>query len=429
VGLEARARRRAGDAPVKIAVVGSGIAGLGAAWLLSRQHEVVLFEAQDRLGGHTHTHTVEQAGRRYSIDTGFIVFNPPNYPCLTQLLHELGVESQPTTMSFSVRNERSGLEYNAGDLGGLFCQKRNLVSPAFWRMLADLRRFYREAPALLEGGDAGPDLGDWLADRDYGDTFIDEHLLPMVSALWSSPTRQALRFPARYLVQFMANHHMLQISDRPCWRVVCGGSSSYVRAMTEHWQVQVRTACPVQRIAAAGDSVQLHSAAGEERFDHVVIACHSDQALALLESPSAAEREILGAIAYQRNDTVLHTDARLLPRHRRAWAAWNAHVPAQDSGECTVSYCMNLLQSLQSPEPFVVTLNRSAAIDPSKVIARMEYHHPVYTRASVAAQARRAEINGVQRKWYAGAYWGWGFHEDGLRSAVEVAAALGVKWR
>jgi uncharacterized protein len=414
---------------MRIAVVGSGIAGLGTAWLLSRQHEVVLFEAQDRLGGHTHTHEVEQAGKRYSVDTGFIVFNPPNYPHLTRLLAELGVESQATTMSFSVRNERSGLEYNAGDLGGLFCQKRNLVSPAFWGMLADLRRFYREAPALLEGSAPGPDLGDWLAERDYGDTFIDEHLLPMVSALWSSPTRQALRFPARYLVQFMANHHMLQISDRPCWRVVRGGSSRYIRAMTDRWPVQVRTGCPVRRIVSGADRVHLQTAAGDENFDQVVLACHSDQALALLAAPTDAECEILGAIRYQRNDTVLHTDARLLPRHRRAWAAWNAHVPAQDAGECTVSYCMNLLQSLHSPEPFVVTLNRSAAIDPAKVLARMEYHHPVYTRESVAAQARRAEINGVDRKWFAGAYWGWGFHEDGLRSAVEVAAALGVTWQ
>jgi predicted NAD/FAD-binding protein len=413
---------------MRIAVVGSGIAGLGAAWLLSRRHDVVLFESQPRLGGHTHTHEVRQSGRDYAIDTGFIVFNPPNYPCLTRMLAELGVATQPTTMSFSVHNERSGLEYNAGSLSGLFCQKRNLVSPQFWGMLRDLQRFYREAPSLLERDDSGPDLGDWLAERDYGDTFIDEHLLPMVSALWSSPMREALRFPARYLVQFMANHHMLQIAGRPEWRVVTGGSATYVRALAARWPVQVRTGCAVQRVARDADGVRVASTAGEERFDHVVLACHSDQALALLADPSPAERDILGAIPYQTNDTVLHTDARLLPRHRRAWAAWNAHVPARDDGACTVSYCMNLLQSIESPEPFVVTLNRSAAIDPAKVLARMQYQHPVYTRASVAAQGRRGEINGVDRIWYAGAYWGWGFHEDGLRSAVEVAAALGVDW-
>jgi predicted NAD/FAD-binding protein len=413
---------------MRIAVVGSGIAGLGAAWLLSRAHEVVLYEASDRLGGHTHTHEVEQSGRPYSIDTGFIVFNPGNYPLFTGLLTSLGVGSQPTTMSFSVHNERSGLEYNAGDLRGLFCQKRNLVSPRFWGMLRDLRRFYREAPALLEGADPGPDLGDWLAERDYGDTFIDEHLLPMVSALWSSPFRDALRFPVRYLVQFMANHHMLQLGGRPQWRVVKGGSASYVRALAASWPVQVRTGTRVSRVERIDGGVRVQSTACEDRFDQVVLACHSDQALALVAEPTPLEREILGAIRYQANETVLHTDARLLPRHRRAWAAWNAHVPRVDGGECTVSYCMNLLQSIASPEPFVVTLNRTEAIDPSRVLARMRYEHPVYTRASVAAQKRRSLINGTDRLWYAGAYWGWGFHEDGLRSAVDVAEGLGVQW-
>ncbi len=413
---------------MRIAVLGSGIAGLGSAWLLSREHEVVLFEAADRLGGHTHTHTVEQAGRTYAIDSGFIVFNPPNYPYFTRLLADLGVATQAGTMSFSVQSERTGLEYNAGDLAGLFCQKANLVSPRFWRMLADLRRFYREAPALLQRTDAGPDLGDFLAERGYGEAFIDEHLVPMASALWSSPSVQVMKFPAKYLARFMANHHMLQISDRPQWRVLTGGSSSYVRALQSRWKVEVRLSCAVRKVVRGEAGIDVHFDAGVERFDHVVMACHSDQALALLDAPSDAEREILGAIGYQSNETVLHTDARLLPRNRRAWAAWNAHVSAAGD-ECTVSYCMNLLQSVESPEPFVVTLNRAAAIDPAKILARMSYTHPVYTRASVAAQARRAEINGVDRLWYAGAYWGWGFHEDGLRSAVDVAAALGVVWR
>lgn len=413
---------------MRIAVIGSGIAGLGAAWLLSRQHEVVLFEADDRLGGHVHSHEVEQAGQRYAVDSGFIVFNPANYPLLSRLLADLGVESQPTTMSFSVRNERSGLEYNAGNLAGLFCQKRNLASPRFWGMLRDLKRFYREAPALLARSDAGPDLGDWLTERGYGDAFIDEHLLPMVCALWSSPAHQALHFPAKYLARFMANHHMLQIAGRPEWRVVRGGSASYVRALTANWAVTVRTGCAVRRVRRQTRGIEVTHAEGSEVFDQVVLACHSDQALALLDQPNTAERSVLGAIRYQANDTVLHTDARLLPRDRRAWAAWNAYVPAQESGRCTVSYCMNLLQSLQSPEPFVVTLGRDAEIDPSKVLARMRYAHPVYSRDSVAAQSRRDEINGVDRIWYAGAYWGWGFHEDGLRSAVDVAREFGVAW-
>lgn len=413
---------------MKIAVIGSGIAGLGAAWLLSRQHEVVLFEKDVRLGGHTHTHQVTQAGREFAVDSGFIVHNPENYPLLTRLLAELGVPSQPTTMSFSVHDAGSGLEYNAGSLDGLFCQRRNLLSPKFLRMVREILRFYRECPALLREPGDGPTLGDYLHGHGYSPLFIADHLVPMASALWSSPADAILSFPAKYLVHFMANHHMLRVEGRPQWRVVRGGSASYVAAMSRDWQVAVRLAAPVRRVTREGDAIVVSSRHGDERFDQVVLACHSDQALALLAAPSRAEREILGAIPYHDNEAVLHTDARLLPSRRKAWAAWNAHVPAHPGQACTVSYCMNLLQSLDTPEPFVVTLNRSADIAADKIIARMRYQHPVYTHASVAAQSRRAEINGRDRIWYAGAYWGFGFHEDGLRSAVEVAAALGVPW-
>jgi len=413
---------------MRIAVVGSGIAGLASAWLLSREHQVTLYEANDYLGGHTHTHDVELGERKYAVDTGFIVFNPPHYPLLHKLFGELGVESQPTTMSFALRNERSGLEYNATDLPGLFCQRRNLVAPRFWRMLADIFRFYREAPALLARDDAGPELGDYLAQHRYSDQFRDDHLVPMASALWSSPSTQILRFPAKYLVQFMANHQMLQASGRPQWRVVKGGSQSYVRALRGAWHVQERVGCTVTRVTRGMDGVAIDSVTGRERFDHAVMACHSDQALALLGDASERERAILGAMPYQVNDTVLHTDATLLPSRRRAWAAWNALVPKQPGEHCTVSYCMNLLQSLDAPQPLIVTLNRTAQIAPAKILKRMRYHHPLYTPASVAARARKAEIQGVNRTWFAGAYWGWGFHEDGMRSAVDVANALGVRW-
>ena len=414
---------------MRIAVVGSGISGLASAWLLSQAHEVVLFEAEDYLGGHTHTHAVEQAGRRYAVDTGFIVHNPAHYPLLTRLFDDLGVATQPTTMSFSVHDARTGLEYNATSLDGLFCQRRNLFSPRFLGMVRDLLRFYRQAPQLLQGDGPGPTLGDWLEANGYGEAFRDLHLVPMASALWSSPPQQILQFPARYLVQFMANHQMLQVSGRPEWRVVRGGSSTYVSALRARWQVHERLRCPVRAIRRDGHGVLVDSRiANGERFDHVVLACHSDQALALLADASADERDILGAIPYQRNEVVLHTDARLLPRQRKAWAAWNAHVPAEPDAPCTVSYCMNLLQGLQSPDPFVVTLNRSEAIDPAKVLRRITYHHPVYTPLSVAAQRRRAQIQGVNRTWFAGAYWGWGFHEDGMRSAVEVAHGLGAGW-
>jgi len=413
---------------MRIAVVGSGIAGLASAWLLSRRHAVTLYEANDYLGGHTHTHDIELAGRRYAVDTGFIVHNPAHYPLLTRLFDELGVASQPTTMSFSVRNEASGLEYNAATLDTLFCQRRNLLSPRFLGMVRDLLRFYREAPALLTTAGAGPTLGDYLAEHRYGAAFRDEHLLPMASALWSSPSAQILAFPARYLVQFMVNHQMLQVEDRPEWRVVCGGSASYVRALRARWKVRERLGCPVRAIRRDAEGVELRTDGGIERHDHVVLACHSDQALALLADADAREHAILAAMPYQANDTVLHTDASLLPRQRKAWAAWNAFIPRDPRDACTVSYCMNLLQGIASPEPFVVTLNRTDTIDPAKILRRMRYHHPVYTHASVAAQARKAEIQGQRRTWFAGAYWGWGFHEDGMRSAVEVASALGVRW-
>jgi len=413
---------------VRIAVVGSGIAGLASAWLLSRTHEVTLFEREPRLGGHTHTHEIELGARRYAVDTGFIVFNPQHYPLLTRLFAELGVESQPTTMSFALKNARNGLEYNATNLRGLFVQTRNLFSPRFWRLLKDLMRFYREAPALLARDEAGPTLGEYLAANGYSDAFAHDHLIPMASALWSSPSARILDFPARYLVLFMANHQMLQLTGRPQWRVVRGGSQRYVDALRARWNVRERPGVAATRVRRDADGVTIESTAGAERFDHAVLACHSDEALALLADASARERDILGAMPYQANDTVLHTDARLLPTRRRAWAAWNALVPRDPSDQCTVSYCMNLLQSLDAPQPLIVTLNRTAEIAPEKILRRMTYHHPVYSPASVAAQQRKAEIQGAQRTWFAGAYWGWGFHEDGMRSAVEVARALGARW-
>ena len=413
---------------MKIAIVGSGIAGLGAAWLLSRHHEVVLFESQDRLGGHTHTHRVSQQGREYSVDTGFIVFNPENYPLLTRMFDELGVASQPTTMGFSVHDGASGLEYNATNLNAMFCQRRNLLSPRFLRMVSEILRFYRECPALLDVVGDGPTLGDYLSSKGYSELFVRDHLVPMACALWSSPSRRILDFPAKYLVRFMANHRMLQVQGRPGWRVVSGGSSTYISALQSSWQAAVRLGTAVRAIRREADAVVLSTSAGDEHFDQVVLACHADDSLALLSDPSADETSVLGAMRFQDNHTVLHTDARMLPTRRAAWAAWNAYVPAEPEAHCTVSYCMNLLQSIDSPDPFIVTLNRSHDIDPAKILARMNYRHPVYDHASVAAQGRRGDINGVRRTWFAGAYWGFGFHEDGLRSGVDVARELGVSW-
>lgn len=413
---------------MRIAIVGGGISGLSAAWLLSREHEVVLFEANDYLGGHTDTHRVEIEGQILHVDTGFIVHNRQNYPLLTRLFDDLGIARKPTTMSFSVQDAGSGLEYNATSLDALFCQRRNLISPRFWGMLRDIVRFYRNAEALLDLPGPGPTLGEYLTTHGYGAAFRNQHLLPMASALWSSPTSGIVDFPAKYLVQFMANHHMLELGKRPSWQVLCGGSRTYVDAMQARWQASVRLRTPVRRIMRDAHGVSVDSRDGSERFDQVVLACHSDQALALLADASVAERDILGAIPYQNNDTVLHTDASLLPSRRKAWAAWNAYIPADPAQTCTLSYCMNLLQGLNVDTPLVVTLNRSQDIDPARILVRRTYRHPVYTHAAVAAQMHRRQIQGVNRTWFAGAYWGWGFHEDGIRSGVEVAQALGVDW-
>jgi predicted NAD/FAD-binding protein len=412
---------------MRVAVIGSGIAGLGCAWLLQREHEVTLFEANDYFGGHTHTHDITLGEQRYAVDTGFIVHNPRHYPLLTQHFTELKIDSQPTTMSFAVRSDRTGLEYNTASLKSLFCQRRNLASPRFYRMLGDLVRFYRAAPALLTPTAPEVGLGGYLTAGGYGSTFIEEHLVPMASALWSAPAQAVLALPAKFLVRFMANHNMLQLSGRPPWYVVQGGSASYVRALRARWQVAERRACPVRGVRRDERGVTVESAAGAERFDQAVLACHSDQALAVLEDPSPDEREILSAIRYQRNDVILHTDPALLPRNRGAWAAWNALVPKHSAERCTVSYCMNLLQGLASPEPLIVSLNPHTRIDPARVLRRLTYSHPLFTPQALAAQARRAAIQGVRRTYFAGAYWGFGFHEDGLLSAVEVCRAFGVR--
>jgi len=413
---------------VRIAVVGSGIAGMVSAWLLSRRHEVVLFEATDRLGGHTHTHDVVVDGRHYHVDTGFIVFNPEHYPLLTRLFAELGVASRATTMSFSVQDARSGLEYNAGSLDGLFCQRGNLLRPRFLRMVRQILRFYREAPAVLQNGAPLQTLGEYLERHHYSEEFRDLHLVPMASALWSAPAAQILKFPIQHLVRFLSNHQMLQASGRSPWRVVDGGSQTYVRALRAKWRVEERLSCAVAAVHRGSGGVRIDSAHGSETFDRIVLACHSDQALALLGDASEAERSVLGAMTYQANDVVLHTDARLLPQNRKAWAAWNAHVPAIPGADCTVSYCMNILQGIDAPRPLVVSLNRSVEIDPASVLWRCRYEHPLQTAVSAAAQTRKGDIQGRRGTWFAGAYWGYGFHEDGMRSGVEVANALGVAW-
>jgi len=404
---------------MRIAVIGAGIAGNVAAYHLAREHEVTVFEAGSHLGGHTHTHEVEQAGRRYSVDTGFIVFNDWTYPNFIRLLDELEVASQPSDMGFSVRDERSGLEYNGSTLNTLFAQRRNLVRPSFWRMLADILRFNREAPVLLaQPGDDLP-LGDYLARNGYSRGFVEHYIVPMGAAIWSTDPQNMVAFPARYFIRFFHNHGLLSVDDRPQWRVIRGGSARYVEPLTAPFRDRVRLRTPVQSVRRLAGQVYVKARGHDvERFDAAFLACHSDQALAMLADATPLEREVLGAIRYQENEAVLHTDASLMPRARRAWAAWNYHVLPETCGRVALTYNMNILQSLDAPEPFLVTLNCSDAIDPARIVKRIRYEHPLYTREGVAAQARQQEINGPLNTYFCGAYWRFGFHEDGVVSAL-----------
>lgn len=411
---------------MKIAIIGGGISGLTTAHLLCDDHEITLFEAADYPGGHTNTLDVAHGGTSYAVDTGFIVFNERTYPNFIKLLGRLAVPSQPSVMSFSVVCEKTGLQYCATNLDTLFAQRRNLFSLPFWRMLLEIFRFNRSSAGLYGSSDLNLTLGEYLRAHGYSTLFIEKFLIPMGAAVWSADPVQFLEFPAAAFVQFFTNHGMLNVVDQPTWRVVVGGSRQYVEPLVRPFRDRIRLSTPVERVQRFGDRVTVTHRSGEpEEFDHVVLACHSDQALAILADPSDAERELLGAIPYQRNDTVLHTDNRLLPSIPRARASWNCLLPRKQQESVVLTYWMNLLQSIKAPVDFCVTLNSPEAIDPSAVIRRLVYHHPVYSTAAFNAQKRRNEINGVNRTSYCGAYWSWGFHEDGVKSALAVCQQFG----
>lgn len=414
---------------MKLAIIGTGIAGMTAGHLLHDRHELTLFEAGDYIGGHTNTIEVPREGTTYAVDTGFIVFNDWTYPNFIALLDRLGVAHQPSDMSFSVRCERTGLEYNGTTLNSLLAQRRNLLRPSFHRMIRDILRFNREAVALLEEPGPGPSLGAYLKQQRYSEPFIGQYLLPMAAAIWSAGQATILEFPAQYLVRFFKHHGMLSVNDRPTWRVIAGGSSRYVEPLVRPFRDRIRLHSPVESIGRFPQGVDVcwrdrEGRRQTDRFDAIVLACHSDQALGLLAKPSPLEQEVLGAIRYQRNDAVLHTDRSLLPKRRLAWAAWNYHLLPQPPKQVVVTYHMNRLQGLVAPCEFCVTLNHSEAIDPAKVLKRIVYHHPLYSPQAVAAHARYEAINGQQRTFYCGAYWGFGFHEDGVRSAMVACRAL-----
>ncbi|MGP9569128.1 MULTISPECIES: NAD(P)/FAD-dependent oxidoreductase [unclassified Halomonas] len=413
----------------RIAIVGSGISGMAAGWYLSAQHEVTLFEADSRLGGHTATMDVDVEGRSYAIDTGFIVFNDWTYPHFQRLLATLGVAAQATEMSFSVHETKRDFEYNGHTLTSLFAQRRNLFNPSFYRLLGDIMRFNKQATKALESQQL-PDhmtLGEYLDQHHYSRDFQRHYLLPMGAAIWSASISDLRAFPLAFFVRFFRNHGLLSVSHRPQWYTLIGGSKSYIPSLTAPYASRIHLNTPVTRITRESAGVTITTASGSQHFDQVVLACHADQALAMLGDASNVERDVLGAMPYQTNDVVLHTDTALLPRRKRAWASWNYRLDKRDSDErVSVTYDMNILQRIESDTTFCVTLNDSASIDPSKVLGHYRYAHPQFTLEGQAAQARHAEISSTaQRTHFCGAYWRNGFHEDGVWSALRVAQALG----
>ena len=416
---------------MRIAVIGSGIAGFGAAYLLSRAHEVEVFEREPRPGGHAHTHLIEREGRTWSLDSGFLVFNPATYPHFIRLLDELGVASHPTDMSFSTRCLRCDLEYSTRTLATLFVQPWRVIDPRHLRMIADMLRFFSRARRFL-GSDRGPGvtLGAFLDEGRYGAGLARHFVLPLTGAIWSASFDEMRSFPARTILQFMQNHGMLSASGHPQWRTVTGGSQSYVSAIASRLGPRVQLGCEVASVTRGDGGVDVRLAGGETRtFDKVVIATHADQALRLLADPSAAERQALGAFRYSHNDTVLHTGTSMLPQRRKAWAAWNAELTdCRDSARpVSLTYQLNRLQGIDSRTSFSVSLNHARPFD-GDVLARMDYTHPILDGPAIAAQPRVAALNGVRHTFYCGAHLRNGFHEDGLVSAVAVARALGVEW-
>src|SRR5690554_554284 len=410
----------------RIAIIGSGISGMSAAWMLSRKHQVVLFEAEDRIGGHVCTVPVEDPNGSLQVDVGFIVFNGRTYPHFQQLLEQLGIAKQPTEMGFAISCERTGLEYSGDGLGGLFAQKRNLVSLGHWQMITEILRFNREAPALLNSEEGDLPLGEYLQRHGYSQRFCDYYILPMGGAIWSCSDEQMKAFPAKFFVRFFDNHGLLNITNRPQWYVVPGGSARYTDKLIAALKAEVRVSTPVLKVQRQEQGVSITSRLGEELFDEVVFACHSDQALALLADADLEERQLLENIPYQDNEVVLHTDISLLPQSRRCWSSWNALLPKLRGGRIQVTYNMNILQGLEAEHTWCVTLNASERIDPGKIVQRFNFSHPLFTPEGLAHRSELLEkVNGRRHTWFCGAWCRNGLHEDGVASALVVAAGFG----
>jgi predicted NAD/FAD-binding protein len=406
---------------MKIAIIGSGIAGLTVAYRLHKTHDIMVFEANDYIGGHTNTIDVEAEGRSFAVDTGFIVFNDWTYPNFISLLEELGVASQPSSMGFSVKCEKTGLEYCGSSLNGLFGQRKNILSPSFYKMLYDIFRFNQIGKKFVDSGDMSFTLGEFLNKYDFGERFRDHYLIPMGAAIWSTDPIKMFSYPANTFLRFLNNHGLLNINDRPQWRVISGGSREYVKKMISGFSQNIYLNTPVQAVTRHQDNCELKLSNGTNlRFDHVFFACHSDQALNLLTDAHLNEREILSSIPYQENSAVLHTDQSALPRRKNCWAAWNYHISPSVSDRVVLTYNMNILQSLSAKQTFCVSLNYPGFLTESQTIKRIIYHHPVFLQKGIKAQSRHHEISGHNRTHYCGAYWRYGFHEDGVVSALNA---------
>lgn len=409
----------------KIAIIGSGISGLTSAYLLSKKHQVTLFEKNDSLGGHTATVEVEHQEDRLNIDTGFIVFNDKTYPLFLSLLNEIGINKQATEMSFSVHNQQTGLEYNGHNLNTLFAQRRNILRPSFWRLIQEILRFNKKCKQLYVDGisDLSLTLGQFLKQEQFSRFFAEHYILPMGAAIWSTSLSEMEAFQLQFFVRFFEHHGLLNIADRPQWYVIPDGSKQYIKPLTRPFAENIVLNADIQTVTRLNDQVQIQFSSGEmQAFDEVVFACHSNQAKALLGDISEKETSILSAIPYSANSVVLHTDTSLLPKRKAAWASWNYQLSGNRQRPASVTYNMNILQGLTSRHTYCVTLNQSDDINPESILKTFEYHHPVFNTQSMAAQERRSEICGHSHTHFVGAYWYNGFHEDGVRSAVDVAA-------
>ena len=414
---------------MKIAIVGSGISGLTCAYILHKDHDITLFEKNDYIGGHTHTHDIEYGGDIWPVDSGFIVYNERTYPNFIKLLDQLGVERQLTRMGFSVKSEKNDLEYAGHSLNGLFAQRSNLFRPSFLSMLRSMWRFNSEAPVDIESLVPDITLGEYLTSKNYPEEFIKHYIIPIGAAIWSTAPHKMMNIPAIFFIRFFENHGLLQILDRPNWWVIKGGSKRYVERMVHGFEDKIRLNSPVKNVKREKDIVTVHfgpDGQNIETFDTIIFATHSDQSLAMLEMPTLKERDILSSIKYQKNKALLHFDESILPRRKTAWSSWNYLLDENQESPVALTYNMNILQSLRSKRIFCVSLNSNDMVDESKIIKRLSYDHPLFTVSSIEAQKRKYEISGKNNTYYSGAYWKNGFHEDGVVSALDVCKDLGA---